>query len=163
MSGAYLDVIGTAPSFNSNPERNYVDALNLTCPITPRVLQQFVGVRPHFARARPPLPGAPPRLAYTPVLVRPFPSLQPELMFWDDAADISSSDLVLMLMSSLLPVAENGWSTQSVILQGLNPSRYSDMRCRLAKRGMQSHDAYGHVGTFCLTEYDAIAMPWSGL
>ena len=57
MSGAYLDVIGTAPSFNSNPERNYVDALNLTCPITPRVLQQFVGVRPHFARARPPLPG----------------------------------------------------------------------------------------------------------
>ena len=84
-------------------------------------------------------------------------------MFWDDAADISSSDLILMLMSSVVPVAENGWSSQAVIQQGLNPARYADARCRLAKRGMQSHDAYGHVGTFCLTEYDAVAMPWSGL
>ena len=130
IAGPYHDVIGTAPSFNSNPEENYVDLFNLTCPITPRVAQQIVG---------------------------------PELMFWDDAADISASDLILMLMSSVIPVAENGWSTQAQILQGVSPTRYQDMRCRLAKRGMQSHDAYGNVGTFCLTEYESVAMPWSNL
>lgn len=67
-----------------------------------------------------------------------------------------------MLMSSVLPVAESGWSEQSLVAQGkVNPSRYSDMRCRLARRGMQSHDAYGHVGTFCMTEYEPTLMPWS--
>ena len=85
-------------------------------------------------------------------------------MFWDDAADISASDMVLMLMSSVLPVAESGWSPQEIVAPlVVNPSRYQGMRCRLARRGMQSHDAYGHVGTFCTSEYDAPLMPWSTL
>ena len=83
-------------------------------------------------------------------------------MFWDDAADISASDVVLMLMSSLVPVAESGWSQQSVVATGVvNAGRYEDLRCRFVRRGMQSHDAYGHVSTFCLNEYDSILMPWS--
>ena len=62
-------------------------------------------------------------------------------MFWDDAADISASDMILMLLSSVLPVAESGWSPQSVVAPlVVNPSRYQDMRCRLARRGMHSHD-----------------------
>ena len=66
----------------------------------------------------------------------------PELMFWDDAGDISASDIVLMLMSSLPPVAEGGWSPQSVTTSGtVNPLRYQDFRCRMASRGMHSHDA----------------------
>ena len=78
------------------------------------------------------------------------------------AADISATDIILMLMSSFLPVAESGWSPQSVVAPLIvNPSRYQNMRCRLARRGMQSHDAYGHVGTFCQSEYDAPLMPWS--
>ena len=88
----------------------------------------------------------------------------PELMFWDDAADISASDVILMLMSSVVPVAESGWSPQGVVAsQTVSATRYGDMRCRLARRGMNSHDAYGHVGTFCMSEYDAVLMPWSGL
>ena len=83
-------------------------------------------------------------------------------MWWDDAADISASDMILMLMSSVVPVAESGWSPQGVVSSGaVNPSRYQDFRCRMARRGMQSHDAYGHVGTFCVAEYEAALMPWS--
>jgi hypothetical protein len=67
-----------------------------------------------------------------------------------------------MLMSSVLPVAESGWSPQGLVAAGaVNPGRYEDMRCRLARRGMQSHDAFGHVGTFCMTEYEPALMPWS--
>lgn len=83
-------------------------------------------------------------------------------MFWDDAADISASDLILMLMSAVVPVAESGWSQQAVVAPGVVAAgRYGDLRCRLARRGMQSHDAYGHVGTFCVPEYHALLMPWS--
>ena len=83
-------------------------------------------------------------------------------MFWDDAADISASDMILMLMSSVLPVAESGWSPQAVVAPGVvNAARYQSMRCRLARRGMNSHDAYGHVATFCLPEMVAVLMPWS--
>lgn len=82
-------------------------------------------------------------------------------MMWDDSADVSASDLILMLMSSVLPVAESGWSAQTVVATGaVNAGRYEDMRCRLARRGMQSHDAFGRVGTFCTTEYEPAAMPW---
>ena len=129
ISGPFHDVIGGPPSFNSDPNQNYADMYNLTCPITARVVQQIIG---------------------------------PELMFWCDAADSSSSDLILMLMSSVVPVAESGWSSESVVSTGMvnGGGRYQDMRCRLARRGMQSHDAYGHVGTFCLTEYEPQQMPW---
>jgi hexosaminidase len=131
VAGPFHDVIGTPPSFNSNPEQNYYDIFNVSCPITPRVAQQLIG---------------------------------PELMFWDDAADISASDLVLMLMSSVVPVAESCWSSQNVTNTGrVNGARYQDMRCRLARRGMQSHDAYGHVGTYCLTEYEPLPVPWAHL
>lgn len=83
-------------------------------------------------------------------------------MFWDDAGDISACDLILMLMSAVVPVAESGWSQQAVVASGLiDGGRYQDMRCRLARRGMISHDAYGHVGTFCLTEYEPLPMPWA--
>jgi len=85
----------------------------------------------------------------------------PELMFWDDAGDISPSDLVLMLMSSVVPVAESGWSPSAVVQDMVNPTRYQDFRCRMARRGMQSHDAYGHVSTFCVSEYEEVLMPWS--
>ena len=69
-----------------------------------------------------------------------------------------------MLMSSLAPVAESGWSPQAVVAPGaVNAGRYEDMRCRLARRGMTSHDAYGHVGTFCMTEFDVAPMPWDAL
>lgn len=132
VSGPFHDVIGTGPSYNSNPEDNYADVLgNLSsaCTLTPRIAQQIVG---------------------------------PELMFWDDAADISATDMILMLMSSVLPVAESGWSPQAVVATGtVDAGRYEDMRCRLARRGMTSHDAYGRVGTYCITEYDAVLMPWS--
>jgi len=129
VSGPFHDVIGTGPSYNSNPEQNYADVLNVSCAVTLRVKEQVVG---------------------------------PELMFWDDAADISASDVSLMVMSSVLPVAESGWSPQAVVATGaVNEARYADARCRLARRGMQSHDAYGHVGTFCLTEYDAVLSAWS--
>ena len=85
-----------------------------------------------------------------------------ELMFWDDAADISASDIVLMLMSSVVPVAEGGWSPRGVVQGGaVNPSRYQDFRCRMASRGLHSHDAYGHVGTWCAFEYEERLMPWS--
>ena len=71
----------------------------------------------------------------------------PGFMMWDDAGDISASDLVLMLMSSLVPMAESGWSPREVVAAGsVNPTRYQDFRCRMARRGMHSHDAYGHVG-----------------
>ena len=43
VAGPFHDVIGTGPSYNSNPEQNYADIWNLTCPITPRVAQQLVG------------------------------------------------------------------------------------------------------------------------
>lgn len=90
------------------------------------------------------------------------PIAHAELMFWDDAADISASDIVLMLMSSVVPVAESGWSQQAVVSSGnIDAARYTDLRCRLVRRGMQSHDAYGHVSTFCIPEYDAQLMPWS--
>ena len=70
--------------------------------------------------------------------------------------------MILMLMSSVLPVAESGWSPQEVVAPGVvNPARYQGMRCRLARRGMNSHDAYGHVATFCLPEMEAALMPWS--
>ena len=86
----------------------------------------------------------------------------PELMFWDDAADISPTDIVLMLMSSVPAVAEGGWSPQEVVAGGaVNPSRYQDFRCRMARRGMHSHDAYGHVGQWCAYEFDEVLMPWS--
>lgn len=131
VSGPFHDVIGGPPSFNSNPEQNYADMFNVTCPLTPLLKQQIVG---------------------------------PELMWWDDAADISASDTILMLMSSVLPVAESGWSPQSVVAPGIvNAGRYQDHRCRLARRGMQSHDAFGHVGTFCVSEYNQMLMPWSAL
>ena len=88
--------------------------------------------------------------------------LGPELMFWDDAGDISASDLILMLMSSLPPVAEGGWSPQAVAAAGtVNPTRVADFRCRVARRGMHSHDAYGHVGTWCVSEMEEVLMPWS--
>ena len=74
----------------------------------------------------------------------------PELMYWDDSADVSASDLLLWLVSSLPPVAESGWSTQALVAAGVvNPDRFQRSRCRLAKRGMPSHDAYGLTGTFC--------------
>jgi len=131
MSGPFHDVIGTGPSYNSNPEENYYDMWNLTCPLSPRIKEQIIGA---------------------------------ELMWWCDAADISASDTILMLMSSVLPVAESGWSPQSVVAPGLvNAGRYQDHRCRLARRGMQSHDAYGHVGTYCVAEYEQVLMPWSML
>ena len=80
----------------------------------------------------------------------------------DDAADISASDIILMLMSSVVPVAEGGWSPRDVVATGVvNPTRYQDLRCRLARRGLHSHDAFGHVGTFCGVEYDEMLMPWS--
>lgn len=129
VAGPFHDVIGSPPSYNSNPEQNYADIYNLTCDVTPRVAQQLAG---------------------------------PELMWWDDAADISSSDTILMLMSSLLPVAESGWSSQAQVASGVvSPERYQRSRCRLAKRGMQSHDAYGQTGTFCPGgEYEAPLNPW---
>jgi hypothetical protein len=43
VSGPFHDVIGTGPSYNSNPEQNYADMYNITCPITPRIRQQIVG------------------------------------------------------------------------------------------------------------------------
>ena len=83
-------------------------------------------------------------------------------MFWDDAADISASDITLMLMSSVVSVAESAWSPQAVVAPGVvDAARYKDLRCRFVRRGMQSHDAYGQVSTFCIPEYDAQAMPWS--
>ena len=82
-------------------------------------------------------------------------------MFWDDAADISASDVVLMLMSAVVPVAESGWSQQAVVRPGVvDRGRYEDLRCRLARRGMQSHDAYGQVSTFCVPEYDSVPLAW---
>ena len=63
-----------------------------------------------------------------------------------------------MLMSSIAPVAESGWSPQAVSARGaagnVDSGRYKDFRCRMGRRGMQSHDAYGHVGTFCVPEYE---------
>ena len=92
----------------------------------------------------------------------PHSPLHSTFLAGDDAADISASDMILMLMSSVLPVAESGWSPQEVVAPGeVNPSRYQGMRCRLARRGMNSHDAYGHVATFCLPEMEAALMPWS--
>jgi hypothetical protein len=83
-------------------------------------------------------------------------------MFWDDAGDISASDLILMLMSSVVPVAESGWSPREITAAGtVNPTRYQDFRCRMARRGMHSHDAYGHVGTWCASEMEEVLMPWS--
>ena len=45
VAGPFHDVIGTAPSYNSNPEQNYADVLNLTaaCAVTPRVVNQLAG------------------------------------------------------------------------------------------------------------------------
>jgi hypothetical protein len=43
VSGPFHDVIGSPPSFNSNPEQNYADIFNLTCTVTPRIAQQLVG------------------------------------------------------------------------------------------------------------------------
>ena len=43
IAGPFHDVIGTGPSYNSNPEQNYADIWNLTCPVTQRVAQQIVG------------------------------------------------------------------------------------------------------------------------
>jgi len=128
VAGPFHDVIGSPPSFNSNPEQNYADLLNVSCPVTARLQQQIAG---------------------------------PELMWWDDAADISASDTILMLMSSLLPVAESGWSQQATVASGaISSTRYQHTRCRLARRGFTSHDAYGYTGTFCPGgEYEATLSP----
>jgi hypothetical protein len=66
-----------------------------------------------------------------------------------------------MLMSSLLPVAESGWSQQAVVASGaISTLRYQHTRCRLARRGFTSHDAYGFTGTFCPGgEYEATLQP----
>ena len=52
VSGPFHDVIGTGPSYNSNPEQNYADMYNVTCPITPRLKEQIVGPELMFCKSQ---------------------------------------------------------------------------------------------------------------
>lgn len=76
----------------------------------------------------------------------------PELLLWDDTQNVSSSDLIVSAMQSILAVAESGWSPQSVVAAGkIDAERYADHRCRLSARGVSSHAGpYAGIGTFCV-------------
>ena len=122
-------------SILSPAQNNYVDVSNLTCaPLTPREQAQLYG---------------------------------PEIMLWDDAQDTSGSDLLVSAMQTLFSEAEIAWSPRAFIATNTTPTpidagRWTDHRCRLARRFVTSHPApFMDVGAACTNEYEGTLAPWS--